>query len=94
MMPADGTGRAAMQRRSDAIPGRTVLPLELGMQVRAAQPPLQLTATTVTESVIERVKVVAEADGLAGQIGRRGQILGSHVGPDHAPDGGRRCRRQ
>jgi hypothetical protein len=68
--------------------------LELDVQVRAAQPFLQMTAAAVTESVIERMKVVAELDRLAGQIGWIRQILRSHVIPDDALVGGRYCRIQ
>jgi uncharacterized membrane protein len=55
--------------------------LEFGVQVGAAQPWLQPPAAAVTESMIERMKVVAEPDRLASQIGWMGQVLGSHVVP-------------
>lgn len=93
-MLADEAGRVAIKRRSDAVPGWAVLPLELGVQVGPAQPPLQLSAAAVAESMIQRVKVVAEPNRLAGPIGRGSKVLGSHIGPDDAPVGARRCRPQ
>jgi hypothetical protein len=94
MMPADDATRIAVKRRSDAVSDRAVLPLECGVQVGASQRQLQLTAAAVTESVIEWMKVVAEPDRLASQIGWAGQVIGPHVGPDNAPVGAPRCRPQ
>jgi hypothetical protein len=68
--------------------------LEFGVQVGASKSLLQVTAAAATKSVIEWMKVVAEPDRLARQIGWAGQVFGSHVGPDNAPVGARRCRRQ
>lgn len=50
-MSADEAARTAVQRRSSALTGWAVLPLKLGVQVRAAQPPLQLTAAAIAASI-------------------------------------------
>ena len=94
MMLTDDAGRVAVQWRSDAVPGWAVLPLELGVQAGAAQPPLQLSAAKVAESMVQRVKVVAESDRLVGQIGRGSHVLGSHIGPDDARSALVVCRSQ
>jgi hypothetical protein len=62
MVPSDDTSRVTMQRSSYSLPDGSVLPLEFDVQVRAAQPSLQMTAAAVTESVVGRMKAVAETD--------------------------------